>query len=41
MKGVFDPNGIEGTEEDDDHDFRMGISFSRQECNLNPFKNGN
>jgi hypothetical protein len=40
MKGVFDPNGIEGTEEDDDHDFRMGISFSRQECNLNPFKNG-
>lgn len=37
LKGTFDPEGLEGTEEDDDHDFRMGMSFSRQECNLNPF----
>jgi len=27
MKGALDPDGIEGTEEDDDHDFRMGLSF--------------
>lgn len=37
LKGVSDPDGIEGTEEDDDHDFKMGLSFQRQECNLNPF----
>lgn len=42
MKGALDPNGIEGTEDDDDHDFEMGMSFSRQECNLSPFlKNNN
>ena len=29
LKGVSDPEGIEGTEEDDDHDFKMGMSFSR------------
>ena len=39
MKGALDPDGIEGTEEDDDHDFRMGLSFQRQECNLNPLLN--
>jgi hypothetical protein len=27
MKGALDPDGIEGTEDDDDHDFRMGLSF--------------
>ena len=37
MKGATDPDGIEGTEEDDDHDFRTGLSFQRQECNMNPF----
>ena len=41
MKGALDPDGIEGTEEDDDHDFRMGLSFQRQECNLNPLLNPN
>ena len=41
MRGALDPDGIEGTEEDDDHDFRMGLSFQRQECNLNPLLNPN
>lgn len=36
MKGALDPDGIEGTEDDDDHDFRTSLSFQRQECNLNP-----
>jgi len=27
MKGALDPDGIEGTEEDDDHDFKMSLSF--------------
>lgn len=27
LKGVSDPDGIEGTEDDDDHDFKMGLSF--------------
>ena len=27
MKGALDPDGIEGTEDDDDHDFEMGMSF--------------
>lgn len=36
MKGALDPDGIEGTEEDDDHDFRTSLSFQRQECNMNP-----
>ena len=27
LRGTSDPSGIEGTEEDDDHDFKMGISF--------------
>ena len=39
MKGALDPDGIEGTEEDDDHDFKMSLSFQRQECNLNPLLN--
>lgn len=29
LKGALDPDGIEGTEDDDDHDFQMGLSFSR------------
>jgi len=29
LKGVLDPDGIEGTEEDDDHDFKTGMKFSR------------
>jgi hypothetical protein len=29
LKGMFDPDGLEGSEEDDDHDFIMGMSFSR------------
>ncbi len=37
LKGALDPDGIEGTEEDDDHDFKMGMKFQRQECNMNPF----
>jgi hypothetical protein len=37
MKGALSPDGIEGTEEDDDHDFRTGLSFSRQECNFTGF----
>lgn len=41
MKGAHDPDGIEGTEDDDDHDFRMGLSFQRQECNLNPLLGNN
>lgn len=41
LKGVVDPDGMEGTEEEDDHDFNMGLSFSRQECNLNPFMAAN
>jgi hypothetical protein len=27
LKGVTDPDGIEGTDDDDDHDFKMGVSF--------------
>lgn len=37
LRGASDPEGIEGSEEDDDHDFQMGVSFGREECNLNPF----
>lgn len=29
LKGALDPNGIEGTEDEDDHDFEMGMSFAR------------
>jgi hypothetical protein len=29
LKGSNDPNGIEGTEDEDEHDFRTGISFAR------------
>jgi len=29
MKGALNPDGLEGTEEDDDHDFKTGLSFSR------------
>lgn len=29
LKGICDPDGIEGTEEDDDHDFKTGIKFNR------------
>lgn len=35
LKGALNPDGLEGTEEDDDHDFKTGLSFSRQECNFN------
>ena len=27
---------LECTEEDDDHDFQVGLEFRRQECNFNP-----
>ena len=30
------PDDLIGDDEDDDHDFEMGISFRRQECNFNP-----
>jgi len=38
LKGALDPDGLEGTEDDDDHDFQMGLSFHRQDMNINPFK---
>jgi hypothetical protein len=28
---MLDPDGFEGTDEDDDHDFRTGMKFGRQE----------
>ena len=37
LKDALNPDGLEGTEEEDDHDFKTGLSFSRQECNFNPF----
>ena len=44
MRNILGPDGlpIEGeTEEDDDnHNFKMSLSFQRQECNLNPLSVG-
>ena len=39
LKNILGPDGLplEGeTEDDDNHDFNMSLSFQRQECNLNP-----
>ena len=34
LKGAMDPEGIEGTEEDDEHDFKTGLN---KKCSSNPF----
>ena len=40
LKHIIGPDGlpVEGATEDEEdyHDFNMGFSFQRQECNLNP-----
>jgi len=36
LKSFDSELGIESNDEDDDHDFQVGFSFRRQECNFNP-----